>query len=366
MQHEHAMSLHNLLVAQIAANGPMRISDFMADCLLHPDFGYYTTGQPFGPSGDFITAPEISQMFGELIGLSLAQSWIDQGSPTAFALVEFGPGRGTLMADILRATKGISGFHDAANIVLLEASAKLRTKQSQALAGCNPQWIDNVEQLALLPTYAIANEFFDALPIRQFIRDGAGWRERQVGVEGNALTFGLGPIVPQPALAHRIEDTKDGDMVEDCSAASAIIGCLGQRIKDHGGAALIIDYGDWRSLGDTLQAVKGHAPVDPLLNAGQADLTAHVDFEALATASPCPYSRVTPQGIFLERLGITQRAQTLAKNMTKNIAQNMDDDTLNAHVLAHKRLTHPDEMGNLFKVMGLYPEKGRPPEGLEP
>jgi NADH dehydrogenase [ubiquinone] 1 alpha subcomplex assembly factor 7 len=352
------MSLHDLLVAQIAANGPMRVSDFMTDCLLHPEYGYYTTQDPFGASGDFITAPEISQMFGELIGLSLAQSWMDQGSPTVFTLAEFGPGRGTLMADILRATKGVSGFHDAASIVLIEASPKLREQQSLTLAGYDRQWIDSLEQLGAVPTYAVANEFFDALPIRQFIRDGIGWRERQIGISDDALAFGLGAISPQSALAHRIEDTKDGDLVEECTAATTIIGPLGQRIKDHGGAALIIDYGDWRSLGDTLQALKNHAPVDPLLHAGQADLTAHVDFEALANACPCAYSRITPQGVFLERLGITQRAQTLA--------QNMEADTLKAHILAHKRLTHPDEMGNLFKVMGLYPEHGRPPAGLEP
>jgi NADH dehydrogenase [ubiquinone] 1 alpha subcomplex assembly factor 7 len=352
------MSLHDLLVAQIAAHGPMRISDFMADCLLHPEYGYYTTQQPFGESGDFITAPEISQMFGELIGLSLAQSWLDQGSPDPFSLVEFGPGRGTLMADILRATKGIAGFHDAANVVLIEASAKLCEQQSLTLAGFAPEWIDSIDDLAPLPIFAVANEFFDALPIRQFVRDGNGWRERQVGVVDGVLTFGLGPNMPQPALGHRLEDTKDGDFVEECASATAIITSLGQRINDCGGTALIIDYGDWRSLGNTLQALKDHAPVDPLSSAGQADLTAHVDFEALATAAPCPFSRITPQGVFLERLGITQRAQTLA--------QNMEADTLDAHILAHKRLTHPDEMGNLFKVMGLYAENGRPPAGLEP
>jgi NADH dehydrogenase [ubiquinone] 1 alpha subcomplex assembly factor 7 len=352
------MSLHDLLVAQIAAHGPMRISDFMADCLLHPEFGYYTTQQPFGESGDFITAPEISQMFGELIGLSLAQSWLDQGSPDPFSLVEFGPGRGTLMADILRATKGIAGFHDAANVVLIEASTTLCEQQSLTLAGFAPEWIDSIDDLAPLPTFAVANEFFDALPIRQFVRDGNGWRERQVGVVDGVLTFGLGPNMPQPALGHRLEDTKDGDLVEECASATAIITSLGQRINDCGGTALIIDYGDWRSLGNTLQALKDHAPVDPLSSAGQADLTAHVDFEALATAAPCTFSRITPQGVFLERLGITQRAQTLA--------QNMEADTLDAHILAHKRLTHPDEMGNLFKVMGLYAENGRPPAGLEP
>ena len=351
------MNLHDLLVAQITANGPMRISDFMADCLLHPDFGYYTTKNPFGASGDFVTAPEVSQMFGELIGLSLAQAWIDQGSPASFALVEFGPGRGTLMADILRVTKGVSGFHQAAQITLLEASAKLRARQGETLQGYTPIWIEAADQIPSMPIFAVANEFFDALPIRQFVRDGAGWRERQVGLDDKALAFGLGPNTPQPALVHRLEDTNDGDIVEDCAVASPFVNTVGLRIKQHGGAALFIDYGDWRSLGDTLQAIKDHETVSPLVQAGQCDITAHVDFEAIANAAPCPYSRVTPQGVFLERLGITQRAQALA--------QNMDSDVLNAHIAAHRRLTHPDEMGNLFKVIGLYPEAGSPPAGLE-
>ncbi len=351
------MSLQELLIAQIAASGPIRVSDFMSDCLLHPEFGYYTTQDPFGSAGDFITAPEISQMFGELLGLSLAQSWLDQGSPPSFTLTEFGPGRGTLMADLLRATKGVNGFHEAANIVMLEASQKLRAQQAQSLAGYAPQWIDDVSQLPAAPNFAVANEFFDALPIRQFVREGNGWRERQVGIVDNALSFGLGPSQPQPALAHRLEDTKDGDLIEECAASCAVVAHLGQNIQDYGGAALIIDYGDWRSLGDTLQALKNHTPVDPLVHAGQADLTAHVDFEALSLSLPCAFSRVTPQGVFLERLGITQRAQALA--------QNMQGEALNSHILAHKRLTHPEEMGNLFKVMGLYPNEGSPPAGLE-
>jgi SAM-dependent MidA family methyltransferase len=351
------MSLQDLLLAQIAANGPMRISDFMSDCLLHPEFGYYTTQEPFGSAGDFVTAPEISQMFGELLGLSLAQSWLDQGAPSSFTLAEFGPGRGTLMADLLRATKGVKGFHAAANIVLLEASPKLREHQAKTLVGYDLQWIDDVTDLPFAPTFAIANEFFDALPIRQFVRDGSGWRERQVGAVEKALSFGLGPSSPQPALTHRLEDTKDGDLIEECTASCAIIAHLGQCIKDHGGAALVIDYGDWRSLGDTLQALKDHSSVDPLTHVGQADLTSHVDFEALSLVLPCAFSRVTPQGVFLERLGITQRAQTLATNM--------EGEALNSHILAHKRLTHPEEMGNLFKVMGLYPTGGTPPAGLE-
>jgi len=175
------MSLHDLFVAQITENGPMRISDFMSDCLLHPQFGYYTNQDPFGASGDFITAPEISQMFGELIGLSLAQAWLDQGAPSSFALLELGPGRGTLMADILRATKALPKFGEAAQVYLLEASEKLRKVQDQTLAEHDVKWIDTLDQLPDIPVLAVANEFFDALPIRQFLRDGDSWRERQVG-----------------------------------------------------------------------------------------------------------------------------------------------------------------------------------------
>jgi SAM-dependent MidA family methyltransferase len=292
-----------------------------------------------------------------LIGLSLAQAWIDQGSPEAFSLLELGPGRGTLMADILRATRGVKGFHQAAQVTLLEASVKLRTLQGETLNKHTPIWIDTAEDIPPLPLFAVANEFFDALPISQFVRDGTGWRERQVGLSDNELAFGLGPNIPQPALAHRLDDTKDGDLIEDCAAAAPIVKTLGLRIKQNGGIALIIDYGDWRSLGDTIQAIKYHEHVSPLEKAGQCDITAHVDFEAIAKTAPCAYSRLTPQGVFLERLGITQRAQQLANNMT--------EDALHTHISAHRRLTHPDEMGTLFKVIGLYPEGGSPPAGLE-
>jgi SAM-dependent MidA family methyltransferase len=296
-------------------------------------------------------------MFGELIGLSLVQAWIDQGRPTPFTLAEAGPGRGTLLADLLRATTQVPGFLDAAEIVLIEASHTLRAVQAETLAAHAPKWLDTVEELPEQPLFFVANEFFDALPIRQFQRDGTQWRERQIGlVEGN-LQFGLGPAQPQPALDYRNSDTKDGDLVEDCPAATPIIDMIGQRIARHGGVGLIIDYGDWRSLGDTLQAVKAHEPQDPLRNPGDADLTAHVDFEALAQAAPCQHTKLTPQGVFLERLGITPRAQTLAKKLT--------GEALDQLVQAHRRLTHPDEMGQLFKVLGLYPEGQTPPPGLD-
>ncbi|MEP1353603.1 MAG: SAM-dependent methyltransferase [Tateyamaria sp.] len=352
------MTLQQDLAARIATSGPITVADYMSTALLHPTFGYYSTRDPFGTDGDFTTAPEISQMFGELIGLCLAQSWLDQGSPAPFTLAELGPGRGTLMADILRATTQVPGFNNGARIVLVEASPILKARQAETLADFSPSWTDTVADLPDLPLWLVANEFFDALPVRQFQRDGTGWRERNVGLKNETLTFGLSPVGPQPALDHRLEETKDGDLVELNAPAQAITADIGARVAK-GGAALIIDYGDWRSLGDTLQALRGHAPVDPLDAPGTADLTTHVDFEALGTAAaPAAFTRLTPQGVFLERLGITNRAQTLAGEMT--------GATLNAHIAAHRRLTHPDEMGNLFKVLGLYPADAPPPPGLEP
>ncbi len=352
------MSLQNILISQISEQGPIRLDTYMSTCLLHPEHGYYTSRTPFGASGDFITAPEISQMFGELIGLTLAQAWLDQGAPTRFSLVELGPGRGTLMADMLRACGRVTGFLDAAQIVMLEASPALRAVQAATLKGHAPIWIDAIDELPEQPTFLVANEFFDALPIRQFVRDGGNWRERQVGLNDGVLTFGLGPAQPQPALAHRLEDTKDGDLIEDCAIAAPILSIASQRIEAHGGAALVFDYGDWRSLGDTLQAVQNHSTTDPLAEPGHADLTAHVDFETLLQATaPCVPSRVTPQGVFLERLGITARAQALAKTLS--------GEALEAHIAGHRRLTHPQEMGNLFKVFGIVPEGQPMLSGLE-
>lgn len=354
------MSLTGILTARIREAGPMTVADYMAECLLHPAYGYYTTRDPLGVKGDFITAPEISQMFGELLGLSLAQAWLDQGQPAPFTLAEPGPGRGTLMADLLRATKPVPGFHAAAEIHLVEASPALRAEQEKTLAGHEVNWHGSIETLPDQPLFLVANEFFDALPVRQFIRAGAGWQERLVGLEDGRLAFGRGTAAPQPALAHRLDDTRDGDLVELCSAAGPVTQQIASRIAAHGGAALIVDYGDWRSLGDTLQALRGHARAEVLETPGSADLTAHVDFEALALAAKsagCGFARLCPQGVFLERLGITARARALAAKL--------DGGPLDQLIAAHRRLTHPEEMGNLFKVLGLYPAGAVPPPGLE-
>lgn len=354
------MSLLDHLTTRILQDGPISVAAYMTECLLHPTLGYYTTRDPLGPQGDFITSPEISQMFGEVIGLCLAQSWMDQGQPSRFILGELGPGRGTLMADILRATRRVPGFHQAAKVVLLEVSPELKKKQAETLREYAPEWLGNIAEFSDLPLYLVANEFFDALPIRQFLRDGDSWRERLVGVSAGSLTFGLGPRTEQSGLKHRMDDTTDGDLVELCSAATPILTTVAQKIATCGGSALIVDYGDWRSLGDTLQAMQNHKHSDPLENPGQADLTSHVDFEALAgaaRAAGCAYTRLTPQGVFLERLGITARAQTLANSL--------EGSELEGLIAAHRRLTHPEEMGNLFKVLGLYPAQSAPPPGLD-
>ncbi|SMR83247.1 SAM-dependent methyltransferase, MidA family [Aliiroseovarius halocynthiae] len=339
-------ALEKQLIGRISKSGPISIADYMAECLLHPEHGYYATRDPLGVDGDFTTAPEISQMFGEMLGLCLAKAWMDQGAPSPFALAELGPGRGTLMADILRATKGVPGFHAAAKLHLVEASPVLRTRQIERLAPHTVTHHDSIGSLPDAPVFLVANEFFDALPIRQYQRDGDGWRECQVGLGDDALTMGLTAPLPVPTLADRLADTQDGDVVEICAPAQGVMSKLASFIDTHGGAALIIDYGDWRSIGDTFQALKNHTPVSVLDTPGQADLTAHVDFEALArAAAPLTAHQMTPQGVFLERLGITARAQALADRLS--------GDALNSHITAHRRLTHPDEMGTLFKVLGL-------------
>ncbi|MGB3556615.1 MAG: SAM-dependent methyltransferase, partial [Jannaschia sp.] len=219
------MILRDRLLARIRSTGPLTIADYMAECLLHPTLGYYTTRDPLGAEGDFTTSPEISQMFGEVLGLCLAQSWLDQGRPAPFVLAELGPGRGTLMADMMRATRAVPGFGAAAALHLVEASPTLRKVQETSLDGHDPVWHDGVVTLPDAPTFLVANEFLDALPIRQHVRDGAGWRERLVTDADGALTFALGPAVPVPELSHH--DVPDGTLVERCPALPGIVSAIG-------------------------------------------------------------------------------------------------------------------------------------------
>jgi SAM-dependent MidA family methyltransferase len=349
--------LARLLVERIREGGPITVADYMAECLLHPVHGYYTTRDPFGAAGDFTTAPEISQMFGELVGLALAQAWLDQGAPRPFTLAELGPGRGTLMADMLRATRGVPGFHEAAEVVLVEASPVLRRRQEQVLSrdrDLGLRWIEAVGDLPAQPLFLVANEFFDALPIHQYQFVNGRWHERLVGLRDGALAFGLAER-PMSPITPAFQQEEEGLIVEEGRIARFMANSLAHPLHHHGGLALIIDYGGWRSRGDTLQALRAHAYDDPLAHPGQADLTAHVEFEPLASLLPHHF---TTQGAFLTRLGIEARAERLARNLTGT--------ALESHLAALRRLTHPQEMGSLFKVLALTRDGAPLPPGFAP
>ena len=348
-------TLTEMLKDRIAFDGPISVADYMAECLMNPKHGYYTQQAVFGRSGDFVTAPEISQMFGEMIGLALGSAWQAQGCPPDAIIVELGPGKGTLMQDLCRISPTISGFEQLP-VHMVESAPKLRSIQAEAIPGVIHH--NDVSTLPKKSIFLIANEFFDALPIRQFCRTALAWEEFLIGEVAGDLKFGRAAPQLFDFLTHRFQDTKAGDIVEYCPALPRIMAAISERITAYGGAAIIIDYGGWRSKGDTLQAIGDHKMVSPLTAPGMTDITAHVDFEAIFNgAAPATVSRLTTQGIFLERLGITQRAQALAQKLT--------GDALNTHIEAHRRLTHPDEMGNLFKVLGVAANAALFPPGLE-
>ncbi len=353
--------LAGLLARRIAAAGPMTLAEYMAEALLHSDHGYYATRDPLGAAGDFTTAPEITQMFGELAGLALAQAWLDQGAPGRIALAELGPGRGTLMADLLRATAAVPGFRAAASVTLVEASPALRAAQRARLADAAPRWADSADALPEdRPLYLIANEFLDALPIRQFVRAPQGWRERVVTAQDGRLAFALAPPAALAALSHQLADTAPGEVVELCPALPAVLDALGRRLAAQGGCALVVDYGGWRSRGDTVQAVRGHAPADPLDAPGAADLTAHVDFEAVVRAARAAGAEAwgpEPQGEWLMRLGLAQRAEALARALPGG-------ETRANHLDAVHRLTDAARMGTVFKALAITAPGAPPPPGF--
>ncbi|SCA57041.1 conserved hypothetical protein [Candidatus Terasakiella magnetica] len=344
--------LHTLLRRQIETNGPVSVSDFMTECLCHPKHGYYMNRDPFGTKGDFTTAPEISQCFGELLGLWAAISWQQMGSPAQMHLVELGPGRGSLMSDALRATQAVPGFHDALNIHLVEISPTLKEKQQASLKDCalKVSWHENFSDIPEGPALFIANEFFDALPIRQFEKGEKGWAERFVDIEpeGEGLRFVLKSDEAALALMpKRLKDRNEAGLFEISPVSQAIAFGLGQRIKEQGGAVLAIDYGHQEAdFGETLQALKDHKFAPVLETPGEADLTAHVDFETLAQSFVEGGAKTwgpMGQGEFLERLGIAQRFQALL--------QTANDDQRTSLIAAHKRLCSPEKMGSLFKVI---------------
>lgn len=334
----------------IALEGPLTVERYMSLCLAHPAHGYYITRDPIGPLGDFTTAPEISQMFGELVGLWAAEVWRLMGAPDQVRLIELGPGRGTLMRDALRAARVVPGFLDAIRIHLVETSPVLRRRQAATLANAPSPltWHDRLDEVPDGAAIVLANEFFDALPIRQFVRDCGAWRERLVGLSADgALAFGL---AAEPTRDVTLT-APEGAMLEWPAAGLEIMRSLADRLVAQGGAALAIDYGHVRSgFADTLQAVKNHGFADPLSEPGEADLTAHVDFAQLAAAArgagAVIHGPVT-QGDFLRALGIEARAAALAARASEAQAGDI--------AAALRRLTGAtsDDMGTLFKAMAV-------------
>lgn len=350
------------LKARIAREGMISVAAYMDACVADPDAGYYATRHPIGAQGDFITAPEISQIFGELLGLWAVAVWQSMGAPKPVTVAELGPGRGTLMADARRAWRSVPQFLEAVTVALIETSPSLRDVQQEALRGSPApvQWFDRVEDMPQGPLIVIANEFLDALPVRQLVRRGVHWHERCVAVdrhdafiftEGNALQA---EELPEAALAL---DAPDGAILEIRPGAERLMSALAARASEAPLVALFIDYGhDETGFGDTLQAVHNHAYADPLAASGEADLTAHVDFAALkrsAKAHGLDVYGPMPQGAFLLKLGLEARRDRLLAGATP--AQR--DSILSGAA----RLTDPRQMGALFKALVLTSDGLAPP-----
>jgi NADH dehydrogenase [ubiquinone] 1 alpha subcomplex assembly factor 7 len=357
------MSLLERIYEQIEQEGGLTIAEYMQHALADPEEGYYMTRDPFGLEGDFVTAPELSQIFGEMLGVWMAECWQMQGKPKA-DVVEFGPGLGTLMEDFLRATRHVEGFHDAIDVHLVESSPNLSEHQQRRLAGKHAR-LHWHRRLPLLerPQFVLGNEFFDALPIEQFIAGSKGFHRRLVvGDRKKGLRFDQteGQFRKLPARWPRVEaqSLEAGTIIETCPQAQEIMERLASGIARFGGAALFIDYGYVRpedgvhyAAGDTLQAVRKHQPHEVLDAPGTADLTAHVDFSTLADVAVAAGGYAAPiitQGEFLQRMGGELRLKQLCdKAHTPPVCERL--------IKAYHRLTDGQEMGDLFKVLAVMP-----------
>jgi NADH dehydrogenase [ubiquinone] 1 alpha subcomplex assembly factor 7 len=357
-EHEVVNALGRRIARLIETQGPLSVAQFMTIAAHDSSEGYYATRDPFGPRGDFVTAPEISQMFGELIGLWLIEVWREQDAPRNARLMELGPGRGTLMADALRAARLAPDFLDAVEIVLVESNSALKRVQQERLKDCGARitWTERYAE-GDGPLFLIANEFFDALPVRQYVHTEKGWRERMVVSRGeDDLGFALSP---SPVLIDSEREAPIGGVIETAPAALALVEEIGHAIARAGGAGLIIDYGyDRPGFGETLQAVGKHRFEDVLTDPGAIDVSAHVDFTALAAAARRGGAQVfgpIEQGALLKNLGIDVRAETLS-------LKNPDQAATIASAVA--RLVEPGQMGDLFKAMAILPPDTPPPPGF--
>ncbi|WP_256753088.1 class I SAM-dependent methyltransferase [Mesorhizobium sp. Mes31] len=343
------------IVDLIEALGPIPVNEYMALCLFDHADGYYTTREPFGTAGDFITAPEISQMFGELVAVWLYQAWLASGRPMPVTIAEIGPGRGTLMKDMLRTLSRLDpDLANGAAFAMIETSPRLTEVQKQTLAATPfaVRWHETIDTLPQQTLLIVGNELFDAVPIRQFVRAGAGWRERMVGLDdGDNLGFfaGAGSVDPT-LLPEDAAGAPQGAIVEVAPARAALMAAIAERIAAHGGAGLFLDYGHLQpGVGDTLQALRRHDHEDVLANPGEADLTTHVDFAALAAIVRAHGldAHLSTQGHFLLGMGILERAGRLGADAAQEARQKIVDDV--------ERLAGPQAMGELFKVLAVLP-----------
>jgi NADH dehydrogenase [ubiquinone] 1 alpha subcomplex assembly factor 7 len=340
------------IARRIRREGPLSVAAFMAMALHDPRSGYYARRDPIGRAGDFITAPEISQIFGELIGLWCADLWQRIGAPDPVTLTELGPGSGALTLDFLRAAATLPEFRRALQLYLVEASPVLRAAQQRRLRAAEPHFIASIDDLPEGALLLVANEFLDALPIRQLVRGRAGWSERVVTLDAqDRLVFADAPENPALTLLvpAALREAPPGTVVEICPAAAALAASLGARLVQHPGAALFVDYGYFPSApGATLAAVRRHQPAGVLDDAGNADLSAHVDFAAFAAAARAAGAVVhgpVAQGRFLAALGAEARLGALSTGATPAQRALLDSGL--------RRLLDPAEMGTLFKVLAL-------------
>ncbi len=340
------------IARRIGREGPLSIAAFMAIALHDPEAGYYARRQPLGAVGDFTTAPEISQIFGEMIGLWFADFWQRIGAPEPVMLVEFGPGSGALMQDLLRAAATVPAFRRALRLYLVEASPLLRETQQRRLAAAEPHFVAGIEAVPDGPMLLVANEFLDALPIRQLVRGETEWRERLVALDATGrLVFGHGPEDPAASLLvpAALRAAPPGTIVEICPAAAALAAALGDRLAREKGAALFIDYGYFPSrTGSTLAAVRRHGPAGILEAPGCADLSAHVDFAVFAAAARSAGAAThgpLPQGRFLAALGAEARLAALAAGAAPAARAGLESGL--------RRLLDPHQMGTLFKALAL-------------
>jgi SAM-dependent MidA family methyltransferase len=339
----------------IRAAGPISLADYMAICLFDPEDGYYTTREPFGAKGDFVTAPEVSQMFGELVAVWLVEAWQASNKPLPATIAEIGPGRGTLIKDMVRTIGRIAPeLAAAADFALIEASPRLTAVQKEALQGSGPTftWHLTLDTLPGGPLFIVGNEIFDALPFRQFVKHDGKWLERAVGLDNDdAFQFGIGTAsLAASALPPKAKTAPDGSIFEIAPAREAMMSAIAERIAKHGGAGVFFDYGHLEpGIGDTFQAIRKHRSESIFDNPGEADLTSHVDFSALAAVARSHglESLTATQADFLLGMGLLERAGRLGQSGGAATREKIAADA--------ERLAGPDQMGELFKVLAILP-----------